>query len=99
MRISSAAPGLPFHSHAAQAAGFTVSPLMSKYVRAAGGEGSQESLVTLVLKADLGGLASGARARGIQGSGACREGWRAADGSSLHFTTLTSTEPERGSWD
>ena len=42
-----------------QAAGFTVSPLMSKYVKLAGGEESQESLVTLVLKADLGGLVSG----------------------------------------
>ena len=29
-----------------QAAGFTISPLMSKYVRLAGGEESQESLVS-----------------------------------------------------
>ena len=61
---------------------------MSKYVRAAGGEESQESLVTLVLKADLGGLASGARAQGIQGHGACREGRGAVHGSSLRFTSL-----------
>ena len=38
-----------------QAAGFTISPLMSKYVRLAGGEESQESLVSLALL--LGGQA------------------------------------------
>lgn len=37
-----------------------MSPLMSKYVRLAGVEESQESLVTLVLKADMGGFLSGA---------------------------------------
>lgn len=41
-----------------QAAGFTVSPLMSKYVKLSGVDESQESLVTLVLKADMGGLLS-----------------------------------------
>ena len=39
-----------------QAAGFTIAPLLPQYT--IGGE-SQESLVTLVLKADLGGLLSG----------------------------------------
>lgn len=51
---------LPPLAHQPQAAGFTISPLMSKYLRLAGGEESQESLVTLVLKADMGGLISGA---------------------------------------
>ena len=56
-----------------QAAGFTVSPLMSKYVQLAGGAGpggeSQESLVTLVLMADWGGLLSGGWAGGRAGGG------------------------------
>jgi hypothetical protein len=44
-----------------QAAGFTVSPLMSKYCKG-GGEESQESLITLVLKADMGGWLAGGHA-------------------------------------
>ncbi|KAL4433733.1 hypothetical protein ABPG75_000174 [Micractinium tetrahymenae] len=59
-----------------QAAGFTVSPLMSKYVKLAGGEESHESLVTLVLKADMGGLLSEqsafGKAAGPLGSAAMR---------------------------
>lgn len=56
-------PTRPVFPSPLQAAGFTVSPLMSKYVQLAGGE-SQESLVTLVLKADMGGLLSGGRGEG-----------------------------------
>ena len=69
-----------------KAAGYTVSPLMPKYVAAAaagggggvGGE-SQESLVTLVLKADLGGLLAGAP-RGCWGGGGAGWGWLTARG-------------------
>ncbi len=54
-----------------EAAGFTVAPLLPKYAPIAGE--SQESLVTLVLKADLGGVLSGGSAAGrllspLQGS-------------------------------
>jgi hypothetical protein len=46
-----------------QAAGVTIAPLLPQYTAATGGE-SQESLVTLVLKADLGGLLSEGRGAG-----------------------------------
>lgn len=45
-----------------EAAGFTIAPLLPKYAPSAGE--SQESLVTLVLKADLGGMLSGGSAAG-----------------------------------
>ncbi len=45
-----------------EAAGFTVAPLLPKYAPVAAE--SQESLVTLVLKADLGGVLSGGSAAG-----------------------------------
>lgn len=45
-----------------EAAGFTIAPLMPQY--AVPGSESQESLVTLVLKADLGGMLSGGSAAG-----------------------------------
>lgn len=45
-----------------EAAGFTIAPLLPKYAPRAGE--SQESLVTLVLKADLGGMLSGGSAAG-----------------------------------
>ena len=45
-----------------EAAGFTIAPLLPKYAPIAGE--SQESLVTLVLKADLGGVLSGGSAAG-----------------------------------
>lgn len=45
-----------------EAAGFTVAPLLPRYAPVAGE--SQESLVTLVLKADLGGVLSGGSAAG-----------------------------------
>lgn len=45
-----------------EAAGFTIAPLLPQYAPSAGE--SQESLVTLVLKADLGGMLSGGSAAG-----------------------------------
>lgn len=45
-----------------EAAGFTIAPLLPKYAPASGE--SHESLVTLVLKADLGGMLSGGSAAG-----------------------------------
>lgn len=45
-----------------EAAGFTIAPLLPKYASSAAE--SQESLVTLVLKADLGGMLSGGSAAG-----------------------------------
>ncbi len=47
---------------AVEAAGFTIAPLLPKYAPRSGE--SQESLVTLVLKADLGGMLSGGSAAG-----------------------------------
>ena len=46
-----------------QAAGFTIAPLLPQYTSSTGGQ-SQECLVTLVLKADLGGALSGATLAG-----------------------------------